>query len=783
MPVSTIPDEDQQSGFDRLAPFIQEFIWKHGWAELRSIQVRAAQAVFDSDMHLLLASGTASGKTEAAFLPILTQLYNDPSASVGALYIGPLKALINDQFLRLTDLCVEAGITVTAWHGDIGAGKKHALLKHPTGILQITPEALEGLLLNQTVHLRALFGDLRWIVIDEIHAFMASDRGGQVLALLDRLAWFASDEARLPRRVGLSATLGDYVQASEWLRGMSSRDVAVIAEHSGRTVNLIVDQFTVQPRQKAPVHGGVAVGTEGTAGRSGPPGDAAAGTDRLLATEPDFFDAAFEATRSGKSIIFVNRRNDAEEIVSGLRRLAERRHFPDIYHVHHGSVAAALREDAEIAMREEGRTACTAATVTLELGIDLGQLDRVLQLGPTSTVASFLQRLGRCGRRGQPSEMFFLLREETEDTGDSLCERIPWDLLQTIALIQLYAEEKWIEPVARPALPGSLLYQQTMSVIGAAGELSPAQLAERVLTLAPFQNVTLDDFRNLLHHLLEIDHLERAEADRLMLGLEGIRIVRSFRFLATFQDTTEWSVKDGTRDVGTVGEPILIGERFILAGRTWEVVEVVPAQHLMFVKLVRGGLKARFVGGGSANVHDKVVQRMQLVLTEDLTYPYLTERAAARLEQARSMAQATGIAARPSIVTTGPGGVVILPWCGSLALKTLEAMLNATGYLSARARPFYIEVGHRAAIASATHQVHADMTELKHDSIDLRSLLSNLAAQQWDTAKIVDPMNRVLCERAKYDPFLPEALLKRSFAAQYLDVQGARSALEAAVIQ
>jgi ATP-dependent Lhr-like helicase len=773
----------QRNGFDRLAPFIQEFIWKHNWTELRGIQVQAANAAFDTDKHILLASGTASGKTEAAFLPVLTQLHNDPATSVGALYIGPLKALINDQFIRLNDLCVDAGIPVTAWHGDIGASKKHALLKHPAGILQITPEALEGLLLNRPAHLLGLFGDLRWVVIDEIHALMVSDRGGQVLALLDRLARYASDQRHLPRRIGLSATLGDYTQAALWLGGASSRGVEVITEHNGRNVNLLVDQFT-EHRYSVPRIASAAADSLNIVPHSVKPEDGANDADKLLASYPAFFDAAFDATRRGKSIIFVNRRSDAEEMIIGLRRLAEQRNSPDIYHIHHGSIATVLREDAEMAMRDENRPACIAATVTLELGIDLGQLDRVLQVGPTFTVASFLQRLGRCGRRGQPPEMLFLLREDATDGTELLFKLIPWELLQTIALIQLYAEEKWIEPVAWPTFPGSLLYQQTMSVIGAAGELSPAQLAERVLTLAPFRNVTLDEFRELLHHLLAIDHLERTGDEGLILGLEGEKIVRNFRFLATFEDPTEWSVKDGSRDIGTVGTPIPIGERFILAGRTWEVVDVISAQHLMIVKRIRGGVKSAFIGGGTAEVHDRVVRRMRQVLAEDVKYPYLTERAAARLEQARKATRAADLASYPGIIPISDTSIVVLPWCGSRVLNTLEARFNTINGVTAMAHSFFVTISVRPqAETSGWHgsKSTAGISELEGETVDLNSLLSRLAEEPWSVTDLVDTMDRVLCERAKYDQFLPERLLKQSFSSRYLDVPGAYEALKSAV--
>jgi len=780
-PAST-PDTERTgtNAFYRLAPFIQEFIWKHAWTELREIQVRAAAAAFETDKHLLLASGTASGKTEAVFLPILTQLFEDPPSTIGALYIGPLKALINDQFLRLGDLCVEAEIPVTAWHGDVAASRKHALLKHPSGILQITPEALEGLLLNRPSDLMRLFGDLRWVVIDEVHAFMASDRGGQVLALLDRLARYALDKTRLPRRAGLSATLGDYAEAAAWLEGASQRGVEVIAEQSGRTVYLLVDHFVVKPEherggRRDDVHthdNGIpydgAAEDRASGGDLAKPretNDDAAVADRLIARERDLFQAAYEATQKRKSLIFTNSRRDAEETITGLRRMAELDGGPDMYYVHHGSIAAPLREAAESAMRDSDAPACTAATVTLELGIDLGQLDRVLQLGPTFTVASFLQRLGRTGRRGQRPEMLFLLREEEHDSKTAVLDRIPWELLQAIAIIQLYSEEKWLEPLASAQIPGSLLYQQAMSVVGAAGELTPPQLAERVLTLAPFRNVTQEDFRTLLLHLIDIDHLERTEEQGLILGLAGEKVVRNFRFLATFHETTEWSVKEGSRDIGTIAGPVPQGERFVLAGRTWEVMELVTEQRLVIVQSIRGSLRTHFIGGRGGDVHDRVAERMRRLLAEDVIYPYLTERAVARLADARQLALAIGIAKRPAILALGGNEISLVPWAGTRVLRTLELKLgHLEGLKSVRSDRFYLTC---TAVAGGADAV--------------RHILAATVAEPWEAAAIVAPLDPVMCERAKYDEFLPEALLRKAFSADHLDAEGAHKRLEAAL--
>ena len=189
------------NAFDRYAPFIQDFIYSHDWESLRSIQVAAADAIFNTQDNVLLTASTASGKTEAAFFPILTEFWENPPASVGALYIGPLKALINDQFVRLNDLCEEADIPVWHWHGDVSQSHKAKLIKKPSGILQITPESLEALLIHKHMAIPRMFCDLRYVVIDEVHSLMRGDRGGQTLCLIERLSRMAiRDVSAFPPR-------------------------------------------------------------------------------------------------------------------------------------------------------------------------------------------------------------------------------------------------------------------------------------------------------------------------------------------------------------------------------------------------------------------------------------------------------------------------------------------------------------------------------------------------------------------------------------------------------
>ena len=219
--------------FERYAPFIQDYIYRSGWQSLRGVQNAAGEAIFGTEENVLLTASTASGKTEAAFFPILTLLDENPSKTVGVLYIAPLKALINDQFGRLSELCEEEGIVVTRWHGDAAVSRKQKLLRHPSGILQITPESLEAMLINKHMEIPSLFGDLRFIVIDEIHSLLRADRGLQTFCLIERLCRLAGCS---PRRIGLSATIGNPEDAGRFLSAGSGRGTIIPRFDGGREV-------------------------------------------------------------------------------------------------------------------------------------------------------------------------------------------------------------------------------------------------------------------------------------------------------------------------------------------------------------------------------------------------------------------------------------------------------------------------------------------------------------------------------------------------------------------
>ena len=709
--------------FSRLAPFIQEYIYHHQWTELRPFQIAACQVIFDTDAHLLVTAATAAGKTEAAFLPILTLLHTNPAATIGALYISPIKALINDQFERLNDLLKEADIPVWHWHGDVYQNRKNQLLKNPQGILQITPESLESLLINKNKDLLRLFGDLRFVIIDEIHAFMGSERGCQIICQLQRLAILTQKQ---PRRIGLSATLGDYSIAENWLRSGTDKPVITPqADAIKRQIKLAVEHFYTTEE-----------------------------VDESEATDDEQY--IFNLSKSRKCLIFANNRTRTESIIASLRQIATEQGLPDIYHVHHGSISASLRQAAENAMREPNNPAVTAATLTLELGIDIGHLERVIQLESPLSVASFLQRLGRSGRRGEAADMRFICAEEKPLSQASLPEQIPWQLLQSIAIIQLYLEEQWIEPIRPIKYPLSLLYHQTMSILTATGELSPKALAKQIFSLPPFAAISKEDFQLLLRYLIDIGHIQHTEKGKLILGLAGEKIVRKFQFYAVFAEQQEYIVKQGATEIGSIVTPPAVGNQFALAGRSWEVVEVDFQKKAIFVKQAEGKASIYWRGSGGI-IHTKVLQRMQQVLFENIEYSYLQKNALQRLRQVRQLVQQAGLN-KQNILKFEKDKCCIFPWMGTVAYRTLERLLNSYCRESLEIisigglNPYYftIKLG-----KDKFKYLYHEIASLCEQRITSEDLLSTSEAP----------------EIQKYDRFIPHTLLRKAFASDYLDMR------------
>ena len=734
--------------FTRYAPFIQDYIYQSGWQALRSVQNAAAEAIFNTDDNVLLTASTASGKTEAAFFPILTLLDEDPPHSVGVLYIAPLKALINDQFGRLSELCEEAGIQVTRWHGDVSHAQKRRLLRKPSGILQITPESLESLMINKHMEIPSLFGDLRFIVIDEVHSLLRGDRGMQTFCLIERMCRLADCR---PRRIGLSATIGNPEEAGRFLGAGSGRRTLIPRIEGGREVwRLSMEHFFNS-------------GPQADEGRQLI--DAAPVLEEASDSAPKAADPGigyiFEHTRGRKCLIFTNSSEECEALCQSLRQYCEANHEPDRFLIHHGNLSASYRESAEEEMKDDDSLLSVCATATLELGIDIGRLERAFQVDAPFTVSGFLQRMGRTGRRGDPCEMWFVMREDHPEPRAMLPQLIPWYLIQGIALVQLYIEERFVEPPRTQRLPYSLLYHQTMSTLASCGEMTPAELATRVLTLSSFHLITQDDYRILLRHLIKIGHIDQTENGGLIVGLEGERIVNNYKFYAVFQENVEYAVRAGAEELGTIVKPPPIGDKIAIAGRVWVVEEVDHRRREVCCTLVKGNIPAYF-GDVAGDIHTRILERMYGVLKEQNSYPYLMRHAVCRLQEARESFAKSGMRDHP-LVHLGGNMWALFPWLGSYAFLALERMLKirCKQRLGLKGldslRPYYLQF------------------TMKVSASDFYRIMAEEAEQDFDPLELVYPNEVPNFE--KYDEYVPAELVRKGFALGVLDVEGMKQSV------
>ncbi len=721
---------DSASVFHRLSPLVQDFIYADGWETLRPIQIAAAEILFDTSDNLILSSDTASGKTEAAFFPIITEIEESGASSVEVLYIAPLKSLINDQFERIDHLLQESHIPVFHWHGDVASSHKNKLIRDPRGILQITPESLESMLMNRHSDIFRLFNGLKYVVIDEIHTLMGVDRGNQILCQLDRIAELIGYH---PRRIGLSATIGDLEKARAWLTGNSGREtrVPLVASQKNR-LRLALEHFYIE---------------DNTSDREKNPTEHPEAAVQIDAG----YEYMYDCVKEKKAIVFSSSREETEYVTATMRQIAGNRHDKDVFYIHHGNLSAAIREEAEARLKESEK--CVAcATVTLELGIDIGGIERILNVGAPNTVASFLQRLGRSGRKTGIPEMFMVFREDKPLPYDPLPKLIPWELIRGIAVVQLYLEEKFVEPPSIKTMPLSLMFQQTLSILASSGENTAKRLAGKVLSLSPFHHVEKEIYRELLVSMVKNDYIEMTESGGLILGLRGEKLTKSFKFYAVFKDSEDYAVKHDSEEIGTISSPPPVGDRFALAGRVWEVEELDLPRKQIYVHPVPGKMQIAWPGE-YGEVHTKILEMMRKVLTSDIEYPYLKSNAKERLASARRIFRNAGLH-ETLLVSLGGNTKCLIPWLGTRSFRTLRK------YLQKNAAYFGI-------YGLEFDGSYYMLFKCDKDADELLTLIRQKITH--DTIDPIDLVGKSECPVfEKYDPCIPPELLRKAYAADKL---------------
>jgi ATP-dependent Lhr-like helicase len=728
------PTTSDRSAFSLLHPSIQRELYRMGWTSLRAIQADAIRVILEGSKHLIVSAQTAGGKTEAAFLPILSSIVDEPAGGVRALYIGPLKALINDQFRRLEELCERAEIPVHRWHGDVGQSARKAFLAAPAGVLLITPESLEAMFINRPSELATLFGRLSYVVIDELHAFIGTERGVHLKSLLCRLAAKSTAPFRF---VGLSATLGDTSMARQWLVPDAPDSVEVVVDgHKGKTIRLVVKGYLRTEDGDA-------------TSEDDQEGEPSAADEKLV---EDLIAAHYGDT----ALIFANSRARLEFYADLARRKLESQKLPNRFRVHHGSLSKAEREDTEAALRSDTPTA-TFCSSTLEMGIDVGNVKAVGQIGAPWSVSSLAQRLGRSGRRdGEASVLRMYIEANEPGPNTPLVDRLFPQLLQAIAMTQL-ALEGWAEPPDVGRVHASTLVHQIMSVIAERGGAPAMNLFSELVAKGAFRNIDTQTFAKVLRGLGAEDIVEQTPEGDLILGLKGERIVRSHHFYAAFATPEELAVVHNGRTIGTVESfPGMGADGFlILAGRRWKIIEVDEDRKTILVQPSRGGRLPKFAGAGGADIHFRVRQKMREVLLEDDFPPFLDATAREMLSRARRAAIETEVD-QSSWVVDGTA-VWLFTWASTRVNRTLQLIGNCIG--GSIVQDEGIALKFENASKESIVKIYKSIREAPPEP-------------NWLAGRVA------LKTIEKYDAFLPEDVLNAVFASNALDLSGALNVVD-----
>lgn len=718
---------DESRSFYKLHPAVQRWIYDQGWTELRDAQEKAVTPILEGLRDVIIAAATAGGKTEAAFLPICSRLSSDQRAAV-VMYVSPLKALINDQNDRLERLCETLGIDVYPWHGDIGQGRKREFLKKPSGILLITPESLEGVLVNRGSSVPSLFSGLQYIVVDELHSFIGAERGKQLQSLLSRVE--RSIKRRVPR-IALSATLGDMRIAAEFLRPGDGANVeSIISTASGQELQLLVRGYRITGATK-PAEPGEEQEEEQSDG-----------SNRAVAED------LFHALRGTKNLAFANSRKDVEKYTDLLTRLSERASIPNEFWAHHGNLSKELREEVEAALKDKARPCTAVCTSTLELGIDIGSVKSIAQVGTPNSVSSLRQRLGRSGRRGDPAILRVFIREPGIDRDSSIEDCLHFELVQTIAMVNLLLV-RWCEPPDADRLHLSTLVQQILSVIAQYGGV---KAKDTWSILSGSFGVDQKMFMAMLRSLGNRGIIRQEQDGTLLLDEAGERIVNHYSFYAAFATQEEYRIVCGSKTLGTlpIDRPLEESSAIIFAGRRWRVVGVDEHRKVIEVRPAPGGRAPAF-SGERGDVHDKVRQEMLTVYTTNNPPVYLDAAAISLLGEARIHFTQYELDSR-SVVPAG-AETVIFTWMGDRVNDTVKLLLERNGCIAHTEGPCL------RVFASGPNTLAA-LERIASEPLPDPLLLAAQVKNKWSE---------------KYDGLLDEALLNAEFASRKLNTPAAHA--------
>jgi ATP-dependent Lhr-like helicase len=673
-----------------------------GWRELRPFQAEVIPPILEG-RHLIVLAPTAGGKTEAAFFPVISRMLAEDWTGLSVLYLCPIKALLNNLDLRLQRYSTLLGRRSALWHGDVKSSARKQILREPPDCLLTTPESLEVMLVSPNVDARSLFCNLRVVVVDEIHAFAGDDRGWHLLSVLERITRLAGRELQ---RLGLSATVGNPETLSDWLAGSCAkpRNVFLPATSGGGTADVQLDYV-------------------------GSLQNAAVVISRLH--------------RGEKRLAFVDSRARAEQLAADLRQLQV------TTFVTHSSLSQEQRHQTEEAFAS--RDDCViVATSVLELGIDVGNLDRVIQIDSPPTVSSFLQRMGRTGRRSgtQRNCLFLATKDET--------------LVQAAGLIDLWAEG-YVEPIEPPPLPFHVLAQQLMALTLQESGIGRGEWFGWVQGVPGFATIPSENIEYLVASMLEREILWD-DAGILAMGREGEGKYGRRNFLelfSVFMSPPLFSILHGRQELGFVDEMTFLGKHegprvLLLGGRAWQVNHIDWQRRIAYVEATDATGRTRWKGEGQG-LGFRMSRAIRRILALDAHSELWSRRAIERLEEIRH--EFAYLQSDSSVaLLTGGGEAEWWTFGGNRANATLAQALSQETHSKVR---------------------HDSFTLTFESAVKLQAVERAIdAIRRQDVAEMRPVVDEGAIEGLKFSECLPVVLAKEMLERRLQDSEATRRVLE-----
>lgn len=637
---------------------IKKWIFKNGWTNLRPAQQQSIKEIRQSNNNLIIYAPTASGKTEAAMLPLISELLDkDHRENAYIIYISPLKALINDQLIRMESICKDNDICTVPWHGDVPINVKNRLDKNNQAILLITPESLEAMLINNPNKARSLFKNSISIVIDEFHSFLGNDRGDQLRSLLNRLEKFTK---YCPRRIGLSATIGDENYIINALNSNNSSNTKIIKEPiSGkREIKLSLRGYENE------------LTIEGEELENTSPEEIESKKNNspdILITKDIF------RFRNQTNLVFPNSIRNVENFVYEGNFLCKQKEEDKIFFPHHSLLSNNLRKDVEGKAKEGNKPMTIVCTSTLELGIDIGNVDNVFQIYAPLSVASLRQRLGRSGRRGNDSVLRIHIVENCIKENKKYVDLLRYKLVKTIAILKLMSED-WYETENRSSVSLCITAHQILALLKQLGGATAEDIWFFFNEKNTF-NLDINIFKNLLNYLKEKELILQISR-KIYLSDEGSDLTDNFRFYTCFESVEEYQIYALGKRLGILpfDSSLNEGDNLLFAGQKWLIKKIDKDKRIVEVvdSTIKGSVPST---KGETNIDTKIFEKMKIIYEEEEMPIFLDSKAKKLLTEAKDFFEKFDLKSQ-NWIPISDKSIRWFPWVGTKTRTTIDLMIS-----------------------------------------------------------------------------------------------------------